>query len=479
MNVCEFFSGIGGLRSSIPKEIKINKVISYDTSPVTNKVYIHNFGKEDIRQKLIETVMPDEMDKEEFDIILMSPPCQPYTKTRASLQKDEKDKRSKGFLYTMKMLMNMSHLPKYIFLENVKGFINSNCLLLFKEALVKLKYSFKCFLLSPIQFGIPNNRTRFYMICERSNRFFEVKDFDFSNNNYLTLIDSPSSSSSSNNNENNNNNSKPLLEYNKCYTYLENNDIFNSDVQPLNNFIDDEISDEELQQFLIPEKILKKNWAKGLSVVGKYDKTTFCFTRGYSKVYHVSSGSLFFNNAPHSFQENPLDKSDMTKYVNTIRFFTPKELLRLFHFPKDFSFPDNTSLRDKYKVIGNSVNVLVINQVLKYLLSTFDPIKKNYNSKNDLELPKDLIIIKKNQKKILRNQNTTSIPPFMYYYRVLNGLSTYNFKIIRPKQPQKKKQKPKSPDQNSINDSSLSKSSNYSSPGNTLILYYKVISNIS
>ena len=32
-------------------------------------------------------------------------------------------------------------------------------------------YSFLQFLISPILIGIPNNRTRLYMLCERSDRF--------------------------------------------------------------------------------------------------------------------------------------------------------------------------------------------------------------------------------------------------------------------------------------------------------------------
>jgi len=62
-----------------------------------------------------------------------------------------------------------------------------------------------------------------------------------------------------------------------------------------------------------------------------------------------------------------------------IRYFTPEELLRIFHFnpppsaqkegsfQKEFIWPPAISLKTRYKLIGNSVNVEVVRVLLDYL----------------------------------------------------------------------------------------------------------------
>ncbi|XP_018026277.1 tRNA (cytosine(38)-C(5))-methyltransferase [Hyalella azteca] len=50
-----------------------------------------------------------------------------------------------------------------------------------------------------------------------------------------------------------------------------------------------------------------------------------------------------------------------------LRFFSPSECLRLMCFPSSFSFPASLTTRQQYQLIGNSVNVLVVTVLLKYL----------------------------------------------------------------------------------------------------------------
>jgi DNA (cytosine-5)-methyltransferase 1 len=51
-----------------------------------------------------------------------------------------------------------------------------------------------------------------------------------------------------------------------------------------------------------------------------------------------------------------------------VRRFTPREILRLLHFPEDFSFPASLRLRSQYKLAGNSVNVAVVRYLVEWLL---------------------------------------------------------------------------------------------------------------
>jgi len=95
----------------------------------------------------IEALPLEFYDAQKADVWTMSPPCQPRmaTKkkktlsqlatsrllthevsppldTRTGLKLDSKDPRSKSFLYLMNMLPKMKNPPKYILVENVKGF---------------------------------------------------------------------------------------------------------------------------------------------------------------------------------------------------------------------------------------------------------------------------------------------------------------------------------------------------------------------
>ncbi|MBM4355226.1 MAG: DNA methyltransferase [Deltaproteobacteria bacterium] len=52
-----------------------------------------------------------------------------------------------------------------------------------------------------------------------------------------------------------------------------------------------------------------------------------------------------------------------------VRRFSPDEILRLLHFPGDFSFPPALTAAQRYRLAGNSVNVAVVERLLKILLN--------------------------------------------------------------------------------------------------------------
>ena len=52
-----------------------------------------------------------------------------------------------------------------------------------------------------------------------------------------------------------------------------------------------------------------------------------------------------------------------------LRFFTPREIARLLGFPATFSFPEETTRKQCYKTLGNSLNVSVVAILLHHLIS--------------------------------------------------------------------------------------------------------------
>ena len=66
----------------------------------------------------------------------------------------------------------------------------------------------------------------------------------------------------------------------------------------------------------------------------------------------------------------PIDRSDMLKMKGKLRRFSTEELLKLFGFPQSFSFPKDMDLSYKYKLIGNSISVVVVKELMKHLLDS-------------------------------------------------------------------------------------------------------------
>lgn len=64
------------LESKVPGEI----IAAADINTVANSVYKYNFPSCHLIGKNIQSLTADFIDKLEIDVILMSPPCQPFTR---------------------------------------------------------------------------------------------------------------------------------------------------------------------------------------------------------------------------------------------------------------------------------------------------------------------------------------------------------------------------------------------------------------
>lgn len=112
---------------------------AFDINPISNEVYLHNYGHKPCTKSL-EGISAKDLDKFQADCWVMSPPCQPYTRTREQDSKrDQEDPRAKAFLRLITLLNGdeLKILPRYIALENVIGFENSICCQEFLQALAK------------------------------------------------------------------------------------------------------------------------------------------------------------------------------------------------------------------------------------------------------------------------------------------------------------------------------------------------------
>lgn len=137
---------------------------SIEINNIANEIYKHNFPDTKLLNLNIEGLTPDFINKLDVNTILMSPPCQPFT--RNGLQNDMKDPRTVSFLHILKILPDLKNITR-ILIENVKGFEQSDTRNILVETLNKLNFSYQEFIVSPHQIGIPNSRHRYYCLAKK------------------------------------------------------------------------------------------------------------------------------------------------------------------------------------------------------------------------------------------------------------------------------------------------------------------------
>lgn len=263
----------------------------------------------------------------------MSPPCQPFT--RVGNKKDIDDARSNALVHICSVLPELTAID-YILMENVKGFEISQARDLYIDALKQSGFYFQEFLLSPTGIGVPNTRYRYYCLARR------IKPFSF-----------------------------------QCDSILERlpnvmNDIECPSIETILPHVNDD--DQKLIEFRLSDDILmKRAWL--LDITYSISTNTRCFTKAYTH-YAEGTGSI---HCP--FDKKQLDEvftaiqnesiSSDEKLIKlkslNLRYFTPTEIAKLMSFPDKFVFPSDTSNKQRYRLLGNSINVAVVGKLIEIL----------------------------------------------------------------------------------------------------------------
>jgi tRNA (cytosine38-C5)-methyltransferase len=154
----------------------------------------------------------------------------------------------------------------------------------------------------------------------------------------------------------------------KTFQEIENhneNQLHTDNPNGLYMYLEDEAKGEEyFRQFLVPESLVKK---KGLlfDIVKKEDNRSCCFTKAYGR-FVEGTGSVLQTASPDQVTKPITDNESVLQLK--LRFFTPREVASLHGFPPEFSFPSDLTTRQMYQLLGNSLNVLVVAELIKYLL---------------------------------------------------------------------------------------------------------------
>ncbi|XP_050419759.1 tRNA (cytosine(38)-C(5))-methyltransferase [Adelges cooleyi] len=329
MRAIELFSGIGGMHFAAKEcglDTNIDVVLSVDINPVANKVYEHFFPSTNHKELNILSLKPEQINAYNPDILLMSPPCQPFT--RNGLVKDVDDERAKPLLHIIENLIPYLQSLRYILVENVKGFECSVARNKLTTTLNQSGFTFREFLLSPKHFGICNSRLRYYLLAKAKPLSFNIaiQNEIVCDNTWDTKL---------------------------CKSITKVSDVLCE-------------RGEDLEKYLIRDDLLLKYY-KVLDVVTRNSTGSCCFTRSYG-TYLRGTGSVFSSLDDQQVKQiTNCENCDLESLKNLkLRFFTPAEIAKFMCIPIT-NFP--VSDKKAYQLLGNSINVYVVSRLLCLLLS--------------------------------------------------------------------------------------------------------------
>jgi DNA (cytosine-5)-methyltransferase 1 len=190
INYIDLCCGIGGFRIAIEnyqkknKNLKFNCVLSSDIKDDAIRTYNLNFNEDNKKLNIFDI---NEMDK--FDLLCAGFPCQPFSS--AGNKKGFEDDRG-GIIFKIIEICK-KYKPKNIILENVSNLLiieNGKPLKKICNEFNNIGYYVSYKKLNAIDFGIPQNRERLFIVCslEKEINLDKIK-YDNPTNKLNSIID--------------------------------------------------------------------------------------------------------------------------------------------------------------------------------------------------------------------------------------------------------------------------------------------------
>ena len=177
INVLELFGGIGAIRKAFIRQKISHRIVDYvEVDKNCVKSYNALYGEDFKPQDIVKYHPPDER----IDFVMHGSPCQDFS--RSGLKKGgEKGSgtRSSLLFETIRIIEEMKEKPKVVLWENVKGVLDKNMRASFfhyLKEMERLGYESKYKILNAMDFGIPQNRKRIFVVSILGQNDF---DFDF------------------------------------------------------------------------------------------------------------------------------------------------------------------------------------------------------------------------------------------------------------------------------------------------------------
>ena len=317
IKMIDLFAGIGGIRIAFENS-GAECVMSSEIDKYACETYFDNF--QEMPSGDITNIKSKDLP--DFDILTGGFPCQPFS--LGGLRKGFEDTRGTLFFQIERILRERK--PQAFFLENVAGLVShdkGNTIKVIENSLTQLGYTFEWRIMNACNYGIPQNRNRWYCIGFLKEYYIEFNDenkaeYDFSKFNFPK---------------------KRELEINVS-------DIVSDIIDE--KYIVTETAMKNINKFL-PEYLESEryNLNKGIILVNEIRPSRCNFrSDGISPCLTAKMGTGG-NNVP--------------VYVKQMCKLTEKQCLRIMSFPPDFKIKGNSS--HSYKQIGNSVVVSLIQEL--------------------------------------------------------------------------------------------------------------------
>lgn len=308
----DLFSGIGGFRLALESQGG-ECVFSSEIDKYARETYKNNFGENPEG----DITLIDSKNIPNHDILCAGFPCQPFS--IAGKRLGFEDTRGTLFFDVVRILKDKK--PKAFILENVAGLTNHDngrTLTVILNTLSELGYSFKWKLMNAKDYGVPQNRNRWYCVgflddnpngIDFSKIFPEEEKLNYYIDSILekSIDDSYKVSEIAINNMN-----KHIIEYKKSKRYTEIHPIIANNIRP--------------------------------------SKVSFS-SNGISPCLTAKMGTGG-NNVPVLYSEK--------------RKLTERECLKIMGFPESYQIKKNYS--QSYKQIGNSIVVPVVSKIVENMI---------------------------------------------------------------------------------------------------------------
>ena len=316
LRVLELYCGLGGLAAALEDVVAAGTaevVAAVDIHGGALRGYAHNFDHP-TRVANLEGMPADAFRELAADLWWMSPPCQPFT--RRGRRRDAEDPRARSFLRLLDILAEVR--PGYLAMENVPGFRGSETHARLREVLDSAGYGVREWILCPTEFGIPNRRRRFYLVAGLSRPSPKRPSPPW-----------PASPSPG-----------PLPSGRGAT--LAGNTSSREDRERITSYLD-----PEPEPGLEVDPDLLHHYRHAVDVVDVEDPraVTATFTAAYGHS-PVRSGS--FLRAPDG----------------SVRYFSPREVLRLLGFPESYRLPPDLTRTQGWRLAGNSLSLAPVRAVL-------------------------------------------------------------------------------------------------------------------
>ncbi|MDU0808964.1 DNA (cytosine-5-)-methyltransferase [Aquirufa regiilacus] len=419
LNFIDLFAGLGGFHLAL-NDLGHRCVFASEINEDLRKLYKLNHGIEcsgDINKVDVKAIP-------KHDIICAGFPCQPFSK--AGKQNGLEDVNNGNFFNKIMEIADF-HKPEFIFLENVsnlKGHDEGKTWKLIQNKLSEF-YDVKEKVISPHKFGIPQHRSRIYIVCRLKSKG-GLGEFEFPENNYEGTLSI-----------------KSIIEENpKEFTPIRSNSLNHIKVwqEFLNNLKPDEVprfpiwamefgatypfEDKATANFTFDElkdyrgkfgqKIEGKSFEELLECLPTYSKTSQPEFPNWKKYYIRANRDFYlkhkhwldewipkikgFENSHQKFEWNCGNKIPLVIHDKIIqfrpsgirvkmpdfspalvltstqipifpwlgRYMTTREASKLQCMEKLNDFPDTTS--KAFRAFGNAINVCIVKKIAKNLL---------------------------------------------------------------------------------------------------------------